>query len=166
MNKEVSSAAAQNEKYGACSLLWWASYGGHKEAVAALLKAGAKKDFKSKHGEDCVAIALHKDRAFALHGTRHARAPACTELTSRALYKKDDDVVVMLGGKVPPKPAPAPAAAKPAAAPAAAAAKPAAGAKPAAAAAPAAAAKPAAAAAKPAAAAPAAAKPAAAAKKP
>lgn len=138
-DKQVSSDAKQNEKYGACTLLWWAAYGGHAGAAAALIKAGANKAFKSKTGESCLDIAVRKD--------------------------KSDEVIKLLGGTPKPKvaAAPAAAAAKPAAAPAAA--KPAAAAaKPAAAPA---AAKPAAtpAAAKPAAA-PAAAKPAAAPAKP
>lgn len=147
VDKLVASDAKQNEKYGACSLLWWASYGGHAGAVAALIKAGANKGFKSKTGESCLDIAVRKD--------------------------KSDEVIKLLGGTPKPKAAPAaaPAAAKPAAAPAASAkpaATPTAAAKPAAAAATAkpatapAAAKPAAAAAAKPAAAPTAAKPAAA----
>ena len=138
VDKQVTSAAKQNDKYGAATLLWWAAYGGHEGAVAALLKAGANKNFKAKTGESCLEIALRKD--------------------------KSDVVIKLLGGTPKPKTAPTaspPTAGKPAAAPAAA--KP--GAAPAAAAKPpaAAAAKPAAAAAKPAAAA---AKPAAAPAKP
>ena len=60
VDMEVASTAAQNAKYGSCSLLWWASYGGHKDAVTALLKAGADKNFKSINGDDCTSIALHK----------------------------------------------------------------------------------------------------------
>jgi ankyrin repeat protein len=104
VDKTVSSAAKQNEKYGPCTLLWWAAYGGHPVAVADLLKAGAKKDFKAKNGETPLMIATRKE--------------------------KSDEVVKLLGGTPKPKPvaAPAAAAAKPAAAaakPAAAAAKPA-----------------------------------------
>ena len=118
-DKTVASTAKQNEKYGACTLLWWASYGGHEGAIADLQKAGAKKDFNSKTGENSLAIATRKQRS--------------------------DTVIKLLGGTPKPKPAPAAAAAKPAAAapakpaataaakPAAAAAKPApAAAKPAA----------------------------------
>lgn len=114
-DKLVSSDAKQNEKYGAATLLFWAAYGGHAGAVADLLKAGAKKDFKAKNGETPLAIAIRKD--------------------------KSDDVIKLLGGTPKPKTAPAAAApaaaAKPAAAPAAAKPAAAAAAKPAAAAAPA-----------------------------
>lgn len=93
VNKEVASSAAQNAKYGSAPLLFWAAYGGHEKAIAALLKAGAKKDVKSKTNETPLQIAVRKERS--------------------------DAVIKLLGGVPKPAAAPAAAAAKPAAAPAA-----------------------------------------------